>query len=333
MTKYLIASLGFANATRCVAGLVCTTAFFSVVCAVPNPRHPLHKSEQPLLSVRRWVDPSAFKNSTFNWFAASIAFMFFGFYTVFFNLEEWAVVNKLGTKSPEVDDPNVGKTNSTFHTFIYLAVMNASSTVGRLSSGYLSDHYGALNVHAIVMLVGSTMLYVMWTLASTVPVALAFVVLFGMVSGAIIGLPPASVANIINLSQGVDQAKLGHWTGMMYTISAPFALVGPVIAGHLITQFNNNYLTVQMWSATCLFMSFICLLGAIWNSKRRSLSLRKTVSSATSIRKLVMPKINDGDEEKGTTGFSSENPSAWSSQVFRNQNVDDAEDKDKEETV
>jgi MCP family monocarboxylic acid transporter-like MFS transporter 10 len=88
MTKYLIADYGFPVAVRCVAGLVCGTAFLSWVCAVPNPSHPLNKSERPVLSVRRWIDPDAFRNATFNWFVASIAFMFFGFYAVFFNIEE-----------------------------------------------------------------------------------------------------------------------------------------------------------------------------------------------------------------------------------------------------
>jgi len=89
MTKYLITNLGFNNAVRCVAGLVCATAFLSFLCAIPNSNHPLNEDKTyPWTSIRRWIDPSAFKNATFNWFCASIAFMFFGFYAIFFNLEE-----------------------------------------------------------------------------------------------------------------------------------------------------------------------------------------------------------------------------------------------------
>jgi MCP family monocarboxylic acid transporter-like MFS transporter 10 len=93
MTKFLIGSIGFDNATRAVAGLVSGTALFAWVCAIPNPKHPLNKNDgTKWLSIQRWVDTSAFRNSTFNWFAASIAFMFFGFYAVFFNLEEVSLI-------------------------------------------------------------------------------------------------------------------------------------------------------------------------------------------------------------------------------------------------
>lgn len=89
MTKYLISDLGFNNAVRAVAGLVAATALVSFFCAIPNPEHPLNKeSEYSWGHIRRWIDPAAFKNATFNWFCASIAFMFFGFYAIFFNLEE-----------------------------------------------------------------------------------------------------------------------------------------------------------------------------------------------------------------------------------------------------
>jgi MCP family monocarboxylic acid transporter-like MFS transporter 10 len=146
------------------------------------------------------------------------------------------------------------------------------------------------------MFIGSLLVYVQWTLADTVGKALAFVVMFGIVSGAIIGLPPASVANIIDMSDDVDHSKLGQWTGMMYTMSSLFALTGPVIAGHLVSYYGNAYIAVQMWSGTCLFLSAICLLAAIWNSKRRALRLRRTFSSAVSS---IFGRDYDSDTEKG----------------------------------
>lgn len=154
--------MGFNNAVRCVAGLVSATALLSFLCAIPNPKHPLNRaSEYSWGNIRRWIDPTAFKNATFNWFCASIAFMFFGFYAIFFNLEEvclkwylitqlllmvlsqWAYANKLGVKN---DRPSLGndfgrspEPNSNLRTWMYLSVMNASSTIGRMGSGWLSD--------------------------------------------------------------------------------------------------------------------------------------------------------------------------------------------------
>ncbi|KAF2427717.1 MFS general substrate transporter [Tothia fuscella] len=320
MIKYLIKETNFKTANLCVASVVCATALFSWVSAVPNPRHPLNKSNLPKRAIRRWVDPDAFRNVTYNWFVASIAFMFLGFYAVFFNLEEWAAHKKLGTKNPSPEQGPDTSRNNTFHTFIYLAVMNASSTIGRLSSGYLSDKFGALQVHAVVMTIGSILLYAFWTNVNTIAAALAFVIFFGAVSGAIIGLPPASVAHIIKLSPDAELSSLGHWTGMMYTVSAIPALVGPIIAGHFITRFNNNYITVQMWSATCLFISALCLYVAIWYSKHR----KNPISRSLSVASLKNMFRTDSDEEKELETRSTA-PSAADSQTFARRQSKDSD--------
>jgi MFS family permease len=258
MIRELISQLGWNQAVQATAGLTAGTALLSAICAQPNPKHPLNKGDSnKWLSVRRWVDPPAFKNATFNWFCAAIALMFFGFYAVFFHLEEWALHHGLGRSNVRGDDAKPP-------VFYYLSVMNGASTIGRLSSGYLSDHYGALNVHFIVMLVSSLLLLLLWTFATNVGAAFAFVVIFGAFSGAVIGMPPATIANIIHHAHDTDHSRMGHWTGMMYTIAAPFSLTGPVIAGHLISEYNDNFLTVQMWSGICLFLSSLCIGAAIY---------------------------------------------------------------------
>lgn len=156
--------------------------------------------------------------------------------------------------------------NNAVRTFYLLAIMNGTSTIGRLASAYLCDHFGALNVHMIVTFIASLLVLVGWTLSSTVPAAIAFVVLFGIFSGAVIGLPPASVAYVLG-PYPEAQAKLGQWTGMMYSLSAIAALTGPIIAGHLISEYET-YLTVQMWSGTCLLLSAICMGIAIYCRSR-----------------------------------------------------------------
>jgi len=87
MTRFLITSLGFNNAIRCVAGLVTITSIFSFIFATPNPAHT-HPRPQSYRSMKTWVDMDAFRNPAFNWFTAAVAFLFLGFYPVFFNLEE-----------------------------------------------------------------------------------------------------------------------------------------------------------------------------------------------------------------------------------------------------
>ena len=87
MLRYLINAVGFNNAVRYVATLTSLTCIYSFVFATPNPVHEFHKPES-WFRVRTWFDTDAFRNPAWCWFTGAVAFMFFGFYPVFFNLEE-----------------------------------------------------------------------------------------------------------------------------------------------------------------------------------------------------------------------------------------------------
>ena len=91
------------------------------------------------------------------------------------------------------------------------AIMNGSSTIGRLGSAYICKYASPLHVHCAVTLVSSFLCFFLWTFATTLPAAVAFVVIFGAFSGSVIGLPPASMAAILHN----DNARLGQWTGRL----------------------------------------------------------------------------------------------------------------------
>jgi MCP family monocarboxylic acid transporter-like MFS transporter 10 len=147
--------------------------------------------------------------------------------------------------------------------------MNGASTIGRMLLAHFSDKLGALNMHSAAQITCTLLVLILWPLAGSESAAIAFCVVFGLFSGTVIGCPPASISNILNCTYTSSETihlakkKLGHWTGMMYSFAAIPALTGPVIAGHLITTYNN-YLTLQMWSGFCLFLSFVCMVAARW---------------------------------------------------------------------
>lgn len=189
---------------------------------------------------------------------------------------QWAAASGFGTieKSPaditfaaRINETEVA--NDAIRTWYLLSIMNGCSTVGRLSSAWVSDYWGALNVHAGVTFIASLLVLLLWTLANNMEAAVAFVVIFGTVSGAVVGMPAASIACILGPRRR-DRAKLGHWTGMMYTVAAPFALTGPVIAGYLLHSYGHmeSFLTVQLWSGTCLFLSATSMAIAIYYHRR-----------------------------------------------------------------
>ena len=122
--------------------------------------------------------------------------------------------------------------------------------------------FGTLLVHSIATFVASLLVLLLWSLTTTQGTAIAFCVLFGAVSGAVIGLPPASIAFILGRSDPLKQAKLGHWTGMMYTMSASFAMTGPVIVGYLYGKYGIQSYVLQGWCGGCLLIGSVCMLTA-----------------------------------------------------------------------
>jgi MFS family permease len=230
--------------------------------------------------------------------------MFSGFYSVFFNLEEWAAATQLGYKDEIAGGPEISPLNEiprgAVRTFYLLAIMNATSTLGRVSSAYLCDRFGALNVHAIGTFAASLLVLLLWTMAKTAPAAFAFVVLFGIFLGAVIGLPPASIACILGPDPAA-QSRLGQETGQMYSTAATFALTGPVIAGHLISRYGGNYLTVQCWSGVCLFLSASCMAMAIFSNRRMKAAdhhIQRNASVSGISTTHVMRSRNGSDKEE-----------------------------------
>jgi MCP family monocarboxylic acid transporter-like MFS transporter 10 len=96
MLRYLIESLDFVRAVRCVAGLTTITCLYSFIFATPNPAHDHHEPKS-WASKRTWFDTDVKDNRAFWWFTAAVAFMFFGFYPVFFNVEEVCSVTIIGS--------------------------------------------------------------------------------------------------------------------------------------------------------------------------------------------------------------------------------------------
>ena len=287
MLRYLITLVGFNNGVRYVATLTSVTCIFSFIFCTPNPQHD-HHDPKKWLAIQTWFDLEAFRSTAFCWFTAAVAFLFLGFYPIFFNLEEvcnhqhidgtpankeqWASVKGYGTRpatSTATQTNTADASDKPLETFWLLTIMNGASTVGRMLLAHFSDPIGALNMHIGSTITASLLVLLLWTLAGSETEAIVFCVVFGLFSGMVIGLPPASVGNILNCTytspenKPLAKKKLGHWTGMMYFFAGIPALTGPLIAGHLITEYKS-YITVQMWSGTCLVICFCCMFVARW---------------------------------------------------------------------
>ncbi|OCL14077.1 hypothetical protein AOQ84DRAFT_359223, partial [Glonium stellatum] len=130
--------------------------------------------------------------------------------------------------------------------------------------------FGALSIHTLTTTISALLILLLWTNAHTPATALAFVALFGAASGAVIGAPPASVAHILGPTSA-RQARLGQWTGMLFSVSAVPSLAGPVVVGHMVTRWKT-YIPVQVWSGVFLGVSAACMavaLACLWDEEER----------------------------------------------------------------
>lgn len=85
----------------------------------------------------------------------------------------------------------------------------------------------------------------------------AFCVLVGTLTGAVFGLPASAVAYIIPREH---IPSLGVWTGMMWSSSAPFSLLGPLIGGALRQRYGLN--AIGFWAGLNLLAASIFQMSA-----------------------------------------------------------------------
>ncbi|KAF1812724.1 MFS general substrate transporter [Eremomyces bilateralis CBS 781.70] len=305
LTKFLLGPLGWRNTILCVWAVVLVTCIVSCIFCVPNPLHMKRRPEK-WQTWRAFVDLDAFHHRGFNCLTAATCFMFFGFYVVFFNLEEWAALHGFGYKDHVIgldgqDEPV--RHPKALRTFYLLSIMNGSSAVGRIGSAYLGDKIPTPLIHMTATGICSLLCLVGWIQVDSVESTIAFVVLFGVFSGSVIGLPPASMGWILG-KHAEGQRRLGHWVGLMYTCSAIPAFVGPMIAGVLVS-YLRIFLPIQLWAGICLGVSTVFMLAA-WHYGRQHHETypdtpvvpKGTTSTSTSATASCAPSVWADDEEK-----------------------------------
>ena len=297
----------FPETTLCVGSIVVFLGIFAVVFSRPNPHHPVNSTQKWGWST--FVDTSAFRFAPFNWLTLGVAFMFLGFYALFFALEDWAHWKGVAYKGPRNMPPPDFKIGA-LQTWLLLGILNASSFIGRIGSAWSADHWcgphGALYVHSATTMTTSLLVFVFWPTLASVAAAIAFAVIFGAFSGAVIGMPAASMACAIGKGNKVGQRKLGQWIGMMYCFAALPSLVGPLVAGALTASFlsSSGFLAMQMWCGTCLALASCCyFMAKPHGSRLQAMVSRKRHDDSAHVRiaSVAVPadrQVTDEEEAK-----------------------------------
>ncbi|KFZ17008.1 hypothetical protein V501_01950 [Pseudogymnoascus sp. VKM F-4519 (FW-2642)] len=121
------------------------------------------------------------------------------------------------------------------HPAQYLvAIVNGSSTAGRLGAGVLADVYGPFNAWIAVTYAAGILVLSLWIPTTNDASTIAFASLFGICFGAYAAIQPALIAQITPIADIVS---------------------GP-IAGHTLETSGGSYLEMKIMAG------FLCLAGA-----------------------------------------------------------------------
>lgn len=128
--------------------------------------------------------------------------------------------------------------------------------------GYIADrHLGPLNCLIPAVTVCAAVLYC-WIAVKDAAGLYVFAVFYGIASAASMGLFAGTVPSLTK-----DLGKIGTRVGMVLTLMSLGPLTGQSLAGVLLQQDHDDYLSAQLWGASSMLLGAISLLASrLWAS-------------------------------------------------------------------
>ncbi|KZT35627.1 MFS general substrate transporter [Sistotremastrum suecicum HHB10207 ss-3] len=147
-----------------------------------------------------------------------------------------------------------------FGTYL-VAIVNGSTIIGRLTCGVVAVRFGALNL----MIVSTTLAMVFtyaWAYTTTIPSYVVVSCLYGISLGGFVSLFPVPAAQMGPLED------VGRRTGLLVTILAIGAIVGPPIAGAAKGNRPNYHIASLYAGSTIAVAAGIMLLAKYFQTGR-----------------------------------------------------------------
>lgn len=217
-----------------------TLGFISVVTLIPCV--VFFKQRLPPRTSGPLVEWAAFKETPYLLFAVGMFLNFWGLYVGFFYIGSFSRNIIAVSETVSID---------------LLMVMNGVGLVGRLVPNLLSDRFtGPLNLlipfSGITAIVGFC-----WSAVRDMSGLWSFAVFYGLFAAGIQSLFPATLSTLTT-----DLKKIGVRMGMVLSIVAVAALIGPPIAGALISTDSGDFLYAQMFMGSAIIAGTVILMGA-----------------------------------------------------------------------
>jgi len=142
--------------------------------------------------------------------------------------------------------------------FYTVAILNGASTIGRIIPNFVADKTGPLNILVPCALISGVLAFT-WIPVHTVGGLMVFCVMYGIFSGSLVSLAPATIASLTS-----DVSRVGTRLGMAFALSAFGLLIGNPVAGALVDLDTGNFLRAQIFGgALVLAATFFMALARI----------------------------------------------------------------------
>ncbi|KAF1834461.1 MFS general substrate transporter [Decorospora gaudefroyi] len=236
---------GFPWAIRAIGFVALAAALLSIPALLSGSAWLKHKRKR-----RALFDKSALHDRLFLVFTCCSFSTFLGYIVPYFYIPTYAI-------------EKLGSSESTALNMLVLSI--AGSFFGRLVSGVAAHWMGAIVTWGVCAF-ASGVLALCWISIEKESTFIAFSILWGFFSAALVTVPSAAFANITP-----DLSRLGTRLGMSWSVSSIASLIGAPIAGALLkrTDRQMDFIGVQVWSGVCL------MIGTGWLVVLWAMTVRK----------------------------------------------------------
>jgi MFS family permease len=135
-----------------------------------------------------------------------------------------------------------------------LAMINGSSTLGRIIPGILADKLGGMNMFALAGISTGVVVFCINEPTTNADIII-YSVFFGFVSGTIISAGSAAISKCTR-----DPRDLGTYMGMGMGVAAFAVLIGPPINGAMIDKYGG-FREVSIFSGVMSLMGGLIVLS------------------------------------------------------------------------
>ncbi|CAI4048647.1 hypothetical protein SUVZ_12G4820 [Saccharomyces uvarum] len=137
---------------------------------------------------------------------------------------------------------------------VFIGINNAVNAVSKVIVGYFADNFGRLNMLLCCCFLSTVTAFALW-LVSTRGTLIAFVILYGVVSGPIISLLPTCMVELF----GVQHYQSSTWS--LYFCRGVGKFLGSPVAGSLIKHGGSSahdYQNAIIYNGILFVPNFLC---------------------------------------------------------------------------